>query len=87
MPTLKEDFSRNRPTWIWRGTLLVLIAILSFLSSWVFSEVSAIPKNYPTKDQQNRVDDRQDREHRTLEQKKDDGFRDTQKMILDLHKK
>lgn len=87
MATIKEDFSNNKTTWIWRGTLLSLLAVLSFLSSWVFSEVSAIPKNYTTKQQQNRIDDRQDAERKSLGEKIDNGFRETQKMILDLHKK
>lgn len=87
MATMKEDFKQNRPTWIWRGTLLLLITVLSFLSSWVFTEVSAIPKNYVIREEQNRVDDRQDAERTAISKRIDDGFKETQRIILDLHKK
>ena len=86
MATLKEEFRQNRPTWIWRGSLLALIGILGFLGSWVFAEVSAAPKEYATKVEVARENDRQNVEIRAMERKIDDGFKETQRIILDLHK-
>jgi len=83
---IKEELKTNMLTWVWRATLVSLIAILSFLSSWVFQEVSAIPKNYVTVESQSRVDDRQDIERREIRKRIDEGFKETQRMILDLHK-
>ena len=86
MATLKEEFRQNRPTWIWRGSLLALIGILGFLGSWVFTEVSAAPRNYATKTEVRRENDRQDIDIRAMEKRIDDGFKETQRIILDLHK-
>ena len=36
-------------TRVWRLTVLIFIGILSFLSAFVFNEVTAIPKLYPNK--------------------------------------
>jgi hypothetical protein len=86
MPTLKEEFKQNKPTWVWRGSLMILFALLSFLGSWLFNEVSAMPKEYVNKEDQRLIDKRQDQEQRDLEKKIDDGFKETQRLILDLHK-
>ena len=86
MTTLKEEFSQNKPTWIWRSSLLVLIAILGFFGSWIFTEVSAAPKEYATKQEVRLKNDKQDERQTRLEKRIDDGFRETQRIILDLHK-
>jgi hypothetical protein len=86
MPTLKEEIKQNKPTWIWRGSLMILFALLSFLGSWLFNEVSAMPKEYVNKVDQRSIDERQDRKQEALEKKIDQGFKDTQQLILDLHK-
>ena len=36
-------------TKLWRLTVLIFIGVLSFLSAYVFTEVTAIPKLYPNK--------------------------------------
>ena len=84
---IKKEFSTNRPTWLWRGGLLGLLGVLSFLGSWVFAEVSAMPKTYATKEKVRQIEQDNDREHRQMLDKIDDGFRETQRIILDLHKK
>ena len=76
----------NKTVWVWRGSLLVLLAILSFLGSWVFQEVSAMPKTYPTKAEVQHENDRQDAEHRALETRINEGFEETQRLIIELHK-
>jgi len=86
MDNLKEEFKKNKPTWVWRGSLTALICILGFLGSWLFTEVSAMPKEYVNKVDQHEIDGRQDRQHEALEKKIDEGFKETQRMILDLHK-
>lgn len=83
---LSEEFKQNKPTWIWRGTVLVLIGVLSFLGSWIFTEVSAAPKVYQTKEEQRAVDNRQDTEIRAIRSEVQEGFKETQRIILDLHK-
>ena len=87
MATLKDEFRQNKPTWIWRGLALGLLGILGFLGSWIFTEVSAAPKEYATKVEVREDQKRQDRDIDSLEKKIDDGFKETQRMILDLHKK
>jgi len=85
--TLKEEFRRNKPTWIWRAVALGLLGVIGFLGSWIFTEVSAAPSKFATKVEVRRENDRQDIEIRSIEEKIDEGFEKTQRMIFELHKK
>lgn len=87
MPSLKDEIKNNKPVWVWRTSLLALIGVLGFLGSWVFAEVSAAPKVYVSKEEQRIRDQRQDKDRGELERKIDEGFRETQRLILELHKK
>lgn len=72
--------------WLWRGIVLAAIALIGGLMAWNFSEVAAIPKAYPTKVEVNKDNDKQDSRIEQLSRDIHTGFRETQKMILDLHK-
>jgi hypothetical protein len=85
MITLSEKFKQNKNTWIWRSICLALIGVLGFLGSWIFGEVSAMPKEYATKQEVRLENDRQDERQTRLEKRIDDGFKETQRIILDLH--
>jgi hypothetical protein len=91
--SLSARFKQNKPTWLWRGALTILFAILSFLGAWLFTEVSAAPKVYQTKtaantseEKQGKTDERQDTEIREVRKEIQEGFRRTQEMIIDALK-
>lgn len=86
MASIMMEVRDNKPVWIWRLTLLVLIGFSGFMLKWAFAEINEVPKIYPTKVEQQAIDTRQDTEIRTLRHEITEGFRETQRIILDLHK-
>lgn len=72
--------------WIWRGVIIGVITLIGGLMAWNFNEVAAIPKEYPTKVEVNDDNAKQDTRIERLSQDIKEGFRETQRMILDLHK-
>lgn len=71
----------------WRGTIGVLLGLLAFLGGWLFTEVSAMPKTYSTKKEVREIEVDNDKEHQAIRDSIDEGFKETQRIILDLHKK
>jgi hypothetical protein len=72
--------------WLWRGAIIGVITLIGGLMAWNFNEVAAIPKSYPTKIEVDKDNDKQDVRIERLSQDIKDGFRETQRIILDLHK-
>jgi len=94
---IRREFANNRPTWIWRICLTAFLGMVVSVVTWGFTEVAAIPKVYPTKAEIQRANDIQDRDiiryqekndrdHQIITQRIDEGFKETQRIILDLHK-
>jgi cytoskeletal protein RodZ len=73
--------------WLWRGIVLAFITLIGGLLAWNFSEVAAIPKEYPTKVEVNQDNEKQDSRIDKMQEAIVEGFKETQKIILDLHKK
>ena len=73
-------------SWLWRGIVLAGLTVVGGLMAWNFSEVAAIPKEYPTKVEVNDDNAKQDSRIEQLSRDIQEGFRETQRIILDLHK-
>jgi hypothetical protein len=72
--------------WLWRGIVIVVLGLIGGLMTWNFTEVAAIPKEYPTKVEVDKDNDKQDSRIEQLSRDIREGFRETQRIILDLHK-
>jgi hypothetical protein len=76
----------GKTAWLWRGIVIGFITLIGGLMAWNFNEVAAIPKEYPTKVEVNKDNDKQDSRIEQLSRDIREGFRETQRIILDLHK-
>jgi hypothetical protein len=86
MATIIEDVKSNKASWLWRFLLLLLLGVLGFVAKWGFAEMTAIPKVYRPKAEQQVIDQRQDRQIEAMQHEISEGFKETQRMIIDLHK-
>jgi hypothetical protein len=76
----------GKTAWLWRGIVIGFITLIGGLMAWNFNEVAAIPKEYPTKVEVDKDNDKQDSRIEQLSRDIREGFRETQRIILDLHK-
>jgi TM2 domain-containing membrane protein YozV len=76
----------GKTAWLWRGIIVGVITLIMGLMTWNFTEVAAIPKAYPTKVEVDKDNAKQDTRIERLSRDIQEGFRETQRIILDLHK-
>lgn len=86
MATMIEEIKQNKASWTWRLILLLFLGLLGFMGKWGFAEISNIPKVYRPKAEQQVIDNKQDRQMEIMQKEIHEGFKETQRMIIDLHK-
>jgi len=70
---------------IWRSAIGILVALLSFLSAFMFNKVVAMPETYIKIEAQAKIEESQDRRQEKLEEKIDNGFNTLQQQFTEIN--
>lgn len=77
--------AENGKSTIWRSTVGILIAILCFLSSFIFTKVVAMPETYVKIPENKEMHQKQDKKIEKIEQKIDQGFDKIQQQYIEIN--
>ena len=77
--------AENGNKMIWRSAIGILMAILCFLSSFIFTKVVAMPDTYVKIQRNKEMHESQDRRQEKLEKKIDHGFEQIQQQYIEIN--
>jgi hypothetical protein len=77
--------NKNGKSLIWRSAVGILVAVLSFLSSFMFTRVVGFPEKYVSKQDNKEMHISQDVRQEKLEQKIDEGFKQIQEQYIEIN--
>lgn len=75
----------NGKSLIWRSAVGILIAVLSFLSTFMFNRVVALPETYVKINVNKEMHQSQDKRQERLENKIDRGFEKIQQQYIEIN--
>jgi len=71
---------------VWRSAIGILVAVLSFLSAFMFNKVVSLPETYIKIPQSKEMHQSQEKKIEHIEQKIDDGFNRIQEQYIEINK-
>lgn len=77
--------NRNGKSLIWRSAIGILVAVLSFLSTFMFNRVVALPEIYVTKQDNKEMHEVQSVRQEKLEKKIEQGFERIQQQYIEIN--
>lgn len=77
---------KNGKSYIWRGAIGAFVALLAFLSTFMFNKVVALPETYITIESNKEMHEEQDERQEKLDKKIDDGFKQLQEQYREINK-